>query len=285
MIKMTPSEVEHITSYIQNISGISIDPSQSAFLENRLYRLLQEFALRSYDGLYRKALADGGKTLEKRVIDAVATQETLFFRDKTPFLALQNKILPSLIEKRTPKVTKLPTAIRIWSAACSTGQEAYSIAMIVHELAQIHKDCKFSVVATDLSEAAITKAKTGRYCELEIDRGLPVDKLKRYFYETKGEWQIKREIRKRVVFKRHNLLKPFTETFHKFDVIFCRNALIYFNLQDKIRLIKHLIDSLESDGYLFIGASESLKGVTSRLTVRKELSAVYYQLNSNETKP
>lgn len=279
MVKIKPEEVKALSNYVYNISGISIDASKAYLLETRFGKLLDEEGCKTYSELYQKAKADLHKSLEKRIIDAITTNETLFFRDANPFELLKFKILPDLIDARSDKGNRPGhTTLRIWSSACSTGQEIYSIAIVLKELLGNDARHKITLMGTDLSDAAVIQASAGTYNKFEIERGLPREKLQRYFTPQGGNWKIKDEIRAMASFRCMNLMQPFGGL-GKFDIIFCRNVAIYFNLQDRKKLFNKIADVLEPDGYLLIGATESLTGICPRFIPKRHLRSVYYQLN------
>jgi chemotaxis protein methyltransferase CheR len=249
-------------------------------VETRLSGLLEQFGCGSYSELYYKAKSDASKGIDRKIIDAITTNETLFFRDTSPFELLQHKVLPDLIDKRSGKTPRtLPTNIRIWSAACSTGQELYSIAIVIKELLPDMSRYNIRLVGTDISDAAIAQASYGAFNKFEIERGLPKEKLVKYFNITGNSWRIKDEIRAMVSFRKQNLMDAFTAV-GKFDVIFCRNVAIYFAQEDKIKLFDKIVNVLEPDGYLIIGSSESLAGINTRFEPKRYLRAVFYQLKS-----
>ena len=279
MVKIKPEEIKVLSNYIYNVSGISIDASKAYLLETRFGKLLDEEGCKSYSEFYHKAKADARKVLEKKIINAITTNETLFFRDTGPFELLKHKILPDIIDARTAKVNRPGGAnLKIWSSACSTGQEIYSIAIIIKELLGNNSSHRISLMGTDLSEAAVSQASAGIYNKFEIERGLPREKLQRYFTPAGGNWKIRDEIRAMASFRRMNLMGPFIGL-GKFDIIFCRNVAIYFTLQDRKKLFNKIADVLEPDGYLLIGSTESLTGVCPRFVPKRHLRSVYYQLN------
>lgn len=278
MLKIKPEEIRVLSNYIYDISGIYIDTSKAYLLETRFGRLVEEEGCQSFADLYHKAKSDSKKVLEKKIIDAITTNETLFFRDISPFDLLRFKIMPDLIDSRQENGNGLPGAkLRIWSSACSTGQEIYSIAIVLRELLGPNALDKIALLGTDLSDAAITRASSGSYNKFEVERGLPQEKLQRYFTPMGGNWKIRDEIRAMATFRRMNLMEPFTGI-GKFDIIFCRNVAIYFTLEDRKKLFDKIANSLHSDGYLLIGSTESLTGVCPRFIPKRHLRSVYYQL-------
>ena len=273
-VKIKPDEIQLLTKYIYSLSGIHIEASKAYLLETRLGRLLETEKCASYSEFYHKAKADGSKGLEKKIVDAITTNETLFFRDTNPFELLKHKILPEVIDRQASKSMSIP--IRIWSAACSTGQEVYSIAIVIKELlGNIRVNVKLT--GTDLSDAAIQQASYGSYNKFEIERGLPRASLQRYFQADGANWKIKDELRAMAAFRKFNLMHPFS-AMGKFDIIFCRNVAIYFTLEDRMKLFNKIADVLEPDGFLIIGSTESLTGVCPRFVPKRHLKSIFYQL-------
>ncbi|MFO7816479.1 MAG: CheR family methyltransferase [Thermodesulfobacteriota bacterium] len=277
-MKINKEDLRLFAQYIYSISGITLDEGKGYLLENRFKQLLASENASSFRDLYNKAKADRTKRLEKAIIDAITTKETLFFRDKSPFELLKHRIIPELIDKRQAKSGKnSPVKIRIWSSACSTGQEVYSIAIALKEVLPDLNKYQVSILGTDISDEAIARASYGKYNSFEIERGMSGESLRKYFNPTSdGQWRIKDEIRAMAVFKKQNLMQPFS-LLGRFDIVFCRNVAIYFNAQDKKRLFERIAGVLEKDGYLVIGSTESLTGVTDKLAPKRYLRSIYYQ--------
>ena len=274
-IKIKPDEVELLSKYIYGVSGIYIEASKAYLLETRLGRLLEAQDCSSYSEFYRMVQSDASKRLEKKIIDAITTNETLFFRDANPFDLLRHKIIPEVIDNHSSSALSKP--IRIWSAACSTGQEVFSIAIVLKELLGQNNLVNVKLLGTDLSDAAIKQASYGAYNKFEIERGLPKDRLQRYFSAEGSTWKVNDEIRSMATFRKFNLTHPFS-TIGKFDVIFCRNVAIYFTLEDRKKLFAKIADVLEPDGFLIIGSTESLTGVCPRFIPKRHLKSIFYQL-------
>lgn len=277
-VKVTPEEVQLLSQYIYGVSGIHIEPAKAYLLETRLGKLLEKERCNSYMEFYHKAKSDASKKLEKEIVDAITTNETLFFRDANPFELLRHKIIPEVVDKRTASTPNgRPVPIRIWSAACSTGQEIFSIAIVLKELLISLEKYNLKLMGSDISDAAIKQASYGVYNKFEIERGLPRERLQRYFTSVGDNWKINDDIRSMATFQKLNLMGPFSGV-GKFDIIFCRNVAIYFKLEDRIKLFEKLADSLESDGYLIIGSTESLTGVSPRFVPKRHLKSIFYQL-------
>jgi chemotaxis protein methyltransferase CheR len=280
MVKITSGEFSLFSKYILSISGISLDAGKEYLIETRLRPILKAYGLASFKELYNAALKDPQKKLEKEIIDAISTNETYFFRDKNPFELLKFKILPDLIDKRSAEKPGKPVNIRIWSAASSTGQEIYSAAMIMHELGIANtRQYNIRLIGTDISDAAIAKASYGQYNKFEVARGLTPERLRKFFNKNGDDWKIKDEIRSMVAFQKVNLLKPFNSP-GKFDIIFCRNVAIYFNPPDRKKLYQTISNSLEKDGYLIIGSTESITNDTQMFKPQRYLNSTFYQFKS-----
>ena len=275
MIKIAPAELKIVAQYIQSISGIYLDQSKSYLFETRLSSIAESNGCKSYQELCVKSKRDATKKLERQIVDAISTNETLFFRDKGPFELLQHKILPEVIDARSAK-SSLRVPIKIWSAASSTGQELYSIAIVAKELLKDVSNYSLTLLGTDISDSAVTQASYGKYNKFEIERGLDRKFLQKYFSLVGDSWKIKDEIRAMVRFKKLNLMLPFS-ALGKFDIIFCRNVAIYFTLEDRKKLFNKLADSLADDGYLVIGSTESLTGVCPRFVPKRHLRSIFYQ--------
>ncbi|MDY7030544.1 MAG: protein-glutamate O-methyltransferase CheR [Thermodesulfobacteriota bacterium] len=281
MLKITPDEVKVMSKYVADITGIVLDQNKAYLIENRLGKLAEKLGCSSYSELYYKVKSDASKSIEKKIINAITTRETLFFRDNSPFELLQHKILPDLIDKRSGgSSNSVPIGIRIWSAACSTGQELYSIAITLKELLQDMKGYRIKLFGTDISDDAITQASYGKYNKFEIERGLPKAKLQKYFTPLDNAWRIKDEIRAMASFKKHNLMDSF-HSFGKWDIVLCRNVAIYFNLEERKKLFTKISTILEPDGYLIIGASEYLTGVCPIFEPKRYLKSVFYQVKNS----
>jgi len=278
MTKITPNEIKIISKYIYDISGIYLDQTKTYLFETRLGPLLEKEGFSSYSELYQKARADLGKKLETKIIDAISTNETLFFRDTGPFEVLRHKILPDIIDARSARSSGLlPTSIRIWSAACSTGQEIYSICIVLKELLPDMKKYNIKLLGTDISDAAIAQASYGKYNKFEIERGLAKDKLQKYFSLSGNTWKVKDEIRAMASFRKLNLMLPFA-ALGKFDIVFCRNIAIYFNMEDRNKLFNKIADLLAPDGCLIVGSTETLTGICPRFEPKRHLRSIFYQL-------
>lgn len=275
-IKVTPEDFKIISKYILDISGIALDVGKEYLIETRLNPLINKLGVSSYSELVQKAKANFKKEIENEIIDAISTNETYFFRDKSPFELLQYKIFPDLIDKRSKKSPSAKPIIRLWSAANSTGQEIYSIAMTLIEMGVTPDKYNIRLFGTDISDAAIAQASYGLYNKFEVARGLDERRLKRYFDIKDDRYKIKDEVRVMAQFKKMNLMVPFIGL-GKFDIVLCRNVMIYFTTADRKRIYHNISKVLEPDGYLLIGSTESLVNETDLFASKKYLNSVFYQ--------
>ncbi len=273
--KVTPEEFKAFSQYILDISGISLGVGKEYLLETRLTPLMSTLNCSSYARLLQKAKADIKKKIENQIIDAISTNETYFFRDKTPFDLLQYKIIPDLIDQKTNSVLK--PSLKLWSAASSTGQEIYSIAMTLVEMGVTQDKCNIQLLGTDISDAAIAQASYGVYNKFEIARGLDPKRLNRHFTPYETGYKIRDRVRDMARFKKMNLMKPLVGL-GKFDIILCRNVMIYFTPRDRKRIYHNLSKLLNPGGYLLIGSTESLVNDVDMFQPKKYLNSVFYQL-------
>lgn len=271
---ITREEMPVWSRYIQEICGIYLDDSKGYLLETRLGGLLSEAGASSFSDLFRKARADASSKLRGKIIEAITTNETSFFRDTSPFELLRHKLIPDLIDRRNRTGARVP--IRIWSAACSTGQEAYSTAIVLKELLGDLTRYDIRILGTDISNKVVAQASYGEYNRLELERGLAPEALARHFTISGDRWKVRDEIRALASFRTMNLLEPFSFP-NPFDIIFCRNVAIYFTEVDKTKLFRNLARCLARDGSLIIGSTESISGLCPELEPKRYLRAVFYQ--------
>lgn len=277
--KIAPAELRVVADYIRRQSGIALDLTKGYLVEGRLGPLVAESGCSNYLQLFQRAMADQPNPLWNRIIDAISTNETSFYRDQGPFELLKHELLPAHMQRAEKTGAGAARTLSIWSAACSTGQEAYSIGMVVKETIADLPTWKICILGTDISETAVAKARCGRYNKADIERGLPPEKIDRYFSPAGGMWQVKDEIKALAQFKRLNLTGSLGDM-GTFDIIFCRNVAIYFTPEDRARLFEQLADHLHPQGTLIIGSTESLNGITERYVCRRNGKAVFYQLRS-----
>lgn len=275
-MKATTEDVLAVADLVMKLCGIYLDTSKGYLIEHRLTPLATELGCKSFAELAHHVRHDPDGRLRNELVDAVSTNETLFFRDNTPFEALKHKVLPELIDAKAR--SPFSRRLRLWSAACSTGQEPYSLAMTLCELIPNIHAWDVSILGSDISNTAIAKASAGVYERHEIERGLPTAHVHKYFEPTGNRWRVKDTLRALVTFERRNLLTPFDHR-GTFDVIFCRNVAIYFTLEARRDLFLRLAAALTTDGYLFVGSSESLSYLGPQFRSLHHCRAVYYQPN------
>jgi chemotaxis protein methyltransferase CheR len=264
---VTPLDYEYLRKILKERSGLDLSADKQYLVESRLIPLARRVGLPGIAELVQKIKA-GNEALTSDVVEAMTTNETFFFRDKIPFDHLREAILPALVKARASR-----RALRIWCAASSTGQEPYSIAMCVKEFAAL-AGWRVEIVATDLSQAVLEKSKAGIFSQFEVQRGLPIQMLVKYFTQTGELWQLKPDIRAMVQHRQLNLLQDFSHL-GTFDVVFCRNVLIYFDQDAKVGIFDRLARMLEPDGVLALGAAESVVGISDAFKPYPERRGLY----------
>jgi chemotaxis protein methyltransferase CheR len=253
---VTPLDYEYLRRLLKERSGLDLSADKQYLVESRLVPLARRVGLAGISELVQRMKSLGAEALIADVVEAMTTNETFFFRDKIPFDHLRQTILPALLQSRANR-----RSIRIWSAACSTGQEPYSIAMLLKEAGQALAGWRVEILATDLSQGVLEKSRSGLFSQFEVQRGLPIQLLVKYFTQTGELWQLNADIRAMVQHRQLNLLQDFSQL-GVFDVIFCRNVLIYFDQHTKVSIFDRLARQLEPDGMLMLGAAESVVGIT-----------------------
>jgi chemotaxis protein methyltransferase CheR len=278
MSVLSANELDLWSRYIHTVCGVQLDQSKGYLLETRFGALLRETGSTNFSDLYNKVKADISNGLKRKVINAITTNETSFFRDTSPFEMLRHKIIPDLIDKRS-KVNGNGRAIpiRIWSAACSTGQEVYSTSIALKEVLVDLNRYDVRILGTDISDKALAQASYAHYSKLELDRGMSPDKIAKYFILEGQTWKVRDELRALATFRTMNLLEPWSFP-AKFDIVFCRNVAIYFTEQDKIRLFRAIGKVMAPDGYLIIGSTESITNICPEFEPKRYLRSVFYQL-------
>lgn len=281
MIKLQPEEQKSFSEYVYSLCAIQLDDSKGYLIEHRLASLVEEAGCDSYRGLLQRAKSDRSRLLERRIVDAITTNETSFFRDTAPFELLRHKLIPELIDRRTRGGK---TGIRIWSAACSTGQELYSMAIVLKELLGTPERYGVQLLGTDISDDAVARASAGLFSAVEMSRGLTDAQRDRYFVAQPGGWRIRDEIRALACFQKMNLMEDLS-CVGRFDIIFCRNVAIYFNERDRTSLFRRISSALEPGGALLVGAMESLNsaalsGAGGKFEAQRYLRAVFYRLKA-----
>ncbi|HAK61603.1 MAG TPA: chemotaxis protein CheR [Alphaproteobacteria bacterium] len=265
---MKPGEFEYLASFLKGRSGLILNADKMYLVESRLQPVARKHDLPGLSELIWELRLGRDQKLTQDIMEAMTTNETFFFRDKTPYDTLRNELIPFFQKARSTK------QLRIWSAAASTGQEPYSIAMILKEMSAALQGWRTDIIATDISREVLEKSRAGMYSQFEVQRGLPIQMLVKYFKQIGEMWQIDSGIRAMVQFKEGNLLANF-DGLGSFDIIFCRNVLIYFDQETKKDVLERMARLLPEEGVLILGAAETVLGLTNTLKVVKGLRGVY----------
>ena len=260
---------EVFASLLKSRSGLVIGPDKLYLLETRLSSILKQERLNDLAHLADRLRAPGSDALARQVVEEMTTNETFFFRDDKPFVHFRGQALPQLHAKRAATAP-----LRVWSAACSSGQEAYSVAMIITECRAGIGDRRIDIVGTDLARNVVMRAREGLFSQFEVQRGLPVQMLMRHFSKDPAGWRIKDALRAMVQFREWNLLGDL-RPLGQFDVVFCRNVLIYFDMPTKTRALEAIAGQMAPDGVLYLGGAETVLGVTSRFAPLSGERGVY----------
>lgn len=248
-MNLHPQDFLLFVDVLRRESGLVLDPGQEYLLKSRLMPVADRHGVDNLEGIARE-IRMGSPDMLRDVVEAMSTHETSFFRDLLPFRQLQDKVLPALMRTRDDK------ALRIWSAGCASGQEAYSLAMLLHDMGIAHQGWKYDILATDISHQVLEKAKAARYTAFEAQRGVPAPTLLRHFTRMDEQWAVKPHIRDAVKFRQLNLLDG-AGHLGRFDLILCRNVLIYFDAATRLAVLSDLRSCLNRDGVLLLGAAET----------------------------
>jgi chemotaxis protein methyltransferase CheR len=266
---VTPSDYEFLRKLLKERSGLDLSPDKQYLVESRLIPLARRTGLSGITELVQKMKAGSVEALTAEVVEAMTTNETFFFRDKIPFDHLRETMLPALLHARASR-----RALRIWCAASSTGQEPYSIAMCMKEMGAALAGWRVEILATDLSQGVLEKSKAGLFSQFEVQRGLPIQLLVKHFTQVGELWQLNADVRAMVQHRQLNLLQDFGHL-GTFDVIFCRNVLIYFDQDTKVGLFERLARVMEPDGFMVLGAAESVVGISDAFRPHPERRGLY----------
>ena len=274
-ITISPEDYDEFRAFLEAVSGIVLGENKHYLVTSRLTRLMTELSIPSFHDMMSKMKADG--KLRHRIMDAMTTNETSWFRDVYPFDVLKELILPEFAKQKLQQ-------IKIWSAACSTGQEPYSISMVVSEYQQTRPGSlpsnAIQVIGTDISPSVLTQARDGIYEGMAVGRGLTEERKQRFFRAIdSNHMQISEDVRKRVSFREMNLMQSYAGL-GKFDIIFCRNVLIYFSPELKKDIMQRMAYSLRPGGYLILGGSESISGYSDEFEMIKWRNGVIYKIKS-----
>ena len=265
---MRPLDYEFLRKLLKERSGLDLSSDKQYLVESRLIPLARRVDLSGIAELVAK-IKSGAEALTSEVVEAMTTNETFFFRDKIPFDHLRQTVLPEVLPARANR-----RSLRIWCAASSTGQEPYSIAMCLKEMGEKIAGRQVEIVATEFSTQVLEKAKAGIFSQFEVQRGLPIQLLIKYFDQVGDSWQINPDVRAMVQFRPFNLLHDFAHL-GVFDLVFCRNVLIYFDQETKTGVLDRVARITEPDGYLVLGAAETVVGLTDSFKPMPDRRGVY----------
>ncbi|WP_419901436.1 CheR family methyltransferase [Kiloniella sp.] len=273
---MNVSDFDYISQFLKKRSGLVLSQDKAYLLESRLNPVARKYGLSGFDELVQKVRATNDERILSDITEAMTTNESFFFRDQKPFDQFRDLVLPHMLEKRATNKT-----IRIWSAACSSGQEPYTLAMLLKEAGAALAGWKIEIIATDLSNDILDKAKEGVYTQFEVQRGLPINLLVKYFQQAGDRWQIDSSIRNMVTFKPFNLLES-PSLLGKFDIVFCRNVLIYFEQATKSAVLKNIAKQMPDDGFLYLGGAETVLGISDDFQLIPGKRGIYGLVRNGE---
>jgi chemotaxis protein methyltransferase CheR len=261
-------DFEFVSQLLRKRAGIVLTGDKMYLLESRLAPLARKEGLPSIDDLITVVRSRRDERLIAQVVDVMTTNETFFFRDKTPFDHLKDAIFPVLAQARRG------SRIRIWCAACSTGQEPYSIAMMLDQNPALTGGVPVEIVATDISDRCLERARQGLFTQFEVQRGLPIQMLMHYFTQQDDHWRISERLRQMVSFRKMNLIEP-AYNLGQFDIVFCRNVLIYFDGPTKGAVLDRIAATMNPGGFLLMGAAESIVGISQSFDVMQDRRGLY----------
>ncbi len=269
---MNPEDFELFADILKRRSGLELQNDKVYLLESRLMPLARKRGIPDLVGLAKEIRENRAEDLLEEITEAMTTNESFFFRDIKPFDLFREHVLPMFLESRISG-----KRLRIWCAACSTGQEPYSLAMILKEEAAKLNGWHVEILGTDLSSQVLEKAKVGLYSQFEVQRGLPIQYLVKYFTQVGENWQVDSSIRAMVKYRPYNLLHDLKALGH-FDIVFCRNVLIYFDQPTKRQVLNRVSEVLARDGVMFMGAAETVMGISDDFRPVKDRRGLYEQV-------
>ena len=255
---MKVEDFDMFSNLLKQRSGLVLTKDKAYLLESRLMPVARKWNMKGLEDLAQAVRTRKDEPLLRDITEAMTTNESSFFRDQKPFDLFKQLVLPKLLEARAAK-----KVIRVWSAACSSGQEAYSLAMLLLEEGSKLAGWKIEIVGTDISAEMVERCRAGLYTQFEVQRGLPITLLVKYFKQNGDKWQISPQIRQMATFREFNLLTDLSPL-GQFDVVFCRNVLIYFDQPTKGRVLEQVSRIMPADGYLYLGGAETVLGITER---------------------
>jgi chemotaxis protein methyltransferase CheR len=266
---LSPLAFDTLANLLKTKSGLIVGTDKHYLLETRLAGIVKRDKLGDLNGLAERLRRLGSDALARDVVEAMTTNESFFFRDDKPFLHFSTQALPRLVAARPSG-----NPLRVWSAASSSGQEAYSLAMIIAESNAVLGGRKVEIVGTDIARDQLARAREGVYSQFEVQRGLPVQMLMKYFRKDDNNWRITDTIRSMAQFREFNLLSDL-RSLGRFDIVFCRNVLIYFDQPTKMRVLEAIAGVMPADGLLYLGGAETVLGITSRFAPMPNDRGVY----------
>lgn len=270
---MRISDFDLYKDLLKEKSGLTLTPDKSYLLDSRLTPVARKWNYANLEVMTMALRAMPPADLIKEVVEAMTTNETSFYRDSKPFDQFRDILLPHLIKARPSK------RVRIWCAASSTGQEPYSLAMLIKENAAKLPGWNFEIIATDIDTNVLEAAKKGEYSQFEVQRGLPIQMLMKYFEQKGDRWALKQDIKSMVQYKYFNLLEPMA-SLGKFDIIFCRNVLIYFDRETKAKVLQNMAGLIPEDGFVLLGGAETVLGITDAFKPMDNTRGIYIKPNS-----
>ena len=274
---MTPEDFEFLSTMVKRESGLILTEDKSYLLESRLMPLARKRELGGLEDLVQLCKKGTDSSLVKDITEAMTTNESFFFRDIKPFDIFRDATLPFFLDRRSTQ-----RSVRIWCAAASSGQEPYSIGMLIREEAAKLAGWRTEIVGTDISREILEKAKSGLYSQFEVQRGLPIQMLLKYFVKQDDMWQADAALRAMVTYKEYNLLTDLSPL-GKFDIVFCRNVLIYFDQDTKGKVLEQISRLMADDGVLFLGGAETVLGVSDKFKPISGFRGVYCKAESDLT--
>lgn len=276
---MRISDFDLYKDLLREKSGLTLTPDKSYLLDSRLTPVAKKHGFATLENLTMALRGVPKNDLVRDVVEAMTTNETSFFRDSKPFDQFRDVVLPHLLKTRASG-----RRIRIWCAAASTGQEPYSLAMLLKEQGSKLNGWTIEIIATDIDTAVLETAKKAEYSQFEVQRGLPIQMLMKYFEQKGDRWSLKNDIKSMIQFKYFNLLEPMS-SLGRFDLIFCRNVLIYFDRETKSKVLGNMATLLPDDGFVFLGGAETVLGITEAFKPMENTRGIYVKPNSPVSVP
>lgn len=276
---MTPLDYDFLRKLLKERSGLVLAADKQYLIESRLMPVARDAGLASITELSQRLRGSDSEALKAQVTEAMTINESFFFRDKVPFDRFRDTILPAMLTARAST-----RRLRIWCTAASTGQEPYSLAMILRSMIEKFVDWRIEIVATDICQDVLEKARAGVYSQFEIQRGLPIQMLMQHFEQVGEQWRVAENLRKMVQFRHFNLLSDFS-SLGTFDVVFCRNVLIYFDQPTKAGVLDRIGRALKTDGFLSMGAAETVVGLTEAFMPLADKRGLYVRTPQEQIRP